>query len=323
MKAHSPRPRILVAEPEGFSARAREILDEVGEVELRPLAPAELPEALAQYDVVWFRLAFRIDHDAIPALARCRILATPVTGLDRLDLDACRERGIRVISLKGESEFLREVRATAELTVALALALMRRIVPAATSVLRGEWDRDRFRGRELYGKTVGIVGVGRLGKIVAGYLEAIGMELLGFDPHASPTNGVRLLPDLRDLLRNADLVTLHVPYEPATRHLIGREELACMREDAVLVNTSRGGVVDERALLAALRDGRIGGAALDVLDGEPEIGADHPLVRYAAEADNLLIVPHIGGNTVESFEKTEVFLAGRVRDALREAEAGP
>jgi phosphoglycerate dehydrogenase-like enzyme len=123
---------------------------------------------------------------------------------------------------------------------------------------------------------------------------------------------------LDDLLAVADVVSLHVKYDAGTRHLIGRSQLAAMKPGAVLVNTSRGGVVNDAALLEALEAGRLAGAALDVLDGEPAIGADHPLVAYARRHENLLVVPHIGGNTWESFEKTEVFLAGRVVDALAE-----
>ncbi len=315
------RPRILVAEPKDFSARASEALAAIGELELRACDREGMRAALASHDVVWFRLAHRIDRELLSGPVRARVLATPVTGLDHVDLDACQERGIQVMSLRGEVEFLKEVRATAELTVALALALVRRVPGAAASVLVGAWDRDRFRGHELYGKTVGVVGVGRLGSIVAGYLRAFGMTVLGYDPRPDFPGPVvdHRCSTLTELLAAADLVTLHVSYSRATRHLIGAAELAAMRPGAWLVNTSRGGIVDDTALLAALESHRLAGAALDVVDGEPDVGAAHPLVAFArACPDRLLIVPHIGGSTVESFEKVEVFLAGRVTEALRE-----
>jgi D-3-phosphoglycerate dehydrogenase len=318
------RPRLLVAEPKDFSAVAVEKLRAHVDVDLRACDRAGLRAALAEYDAVWFRLAHRIDADLLAGPLRARVIATPVTGLDHIDLDACRARGIQVVSLRGEVDFLKQVRATAELTVALMLALWRHVPSASASVQAGAWDRDRFRGHELFGKTAGIVGVGRLGTIVAGYLRAFGMKVLGYDPRADFPEGVvdERCASLGELLAAAHVVTLHVSYTPATRHLVGAAELAAMRPDALLVNTSRGGIVDDAALLAALECGRLGAAALDVVDGEPDVGAAHPLVAYARRApERLMIVPHIGGNTVESFEKTELFLAGRVLEALEKAGA--
>lgn len=310
--------RILIAEPLDFSPHAAALLGSAGQVELRACSRDELHTAFHNNDVVWFRLAHRIDSTVLTGPVRCRILATPVTGLDHIDLDLCDRLGIRVISLRGEVEFLRNVRATAELTVALLLALWRQIIPAAASVSRGQWNRDLFRGHELFGKSAGIVGLGRLGTIVAGYLRAFGMNVIAYDPRANFDHAAATrVESLAELLRQSDVVSLHVPYNESTRHLIASAEFAQMRRDAVLVNTSRGGVIDDAALLAALQSGQLAGAALDVLDGEPNITAENPLVAYSQSHDNLLIVPHIGGNTHESFEKTEVFLAGRVIEALR------
>jgi D-3-phosphoglycerate dehydrogenase len=245
-------------------------------------------------------------------------LATAVTGLKHIDLDACSKRGIHVASLKNETEFLKEVRATAELAVALTLALLRHIPDAVASVKVGRWDRDAFRGRELYGKTVGIVGVGRLGKLVAGYFKAFGCNVLGYDPLASFAGTIaQRTSSLPELLRSSDIVTIHVDYNPSTRNLIGRSELALMRTDAILVNTSRGGVVDEEALLESLTSGAIGGAALDVLECEPDVDNGHPLIAFSIRSPRLLIVPHIGGSTEESLAKTEVFLAHKVVRELR------
>jgi len=310
-------PRILIAEPDDFSPRAAEILAGAGEVVLARTPPERLGEALEAFDVVWFRLGHRVDRTLLDRPLRCRILATPVTGLDKIDLEACAERGIRVVALKGETGFLDRVRATAEHTVGLALALLRRLPAASRSVERGEWDRDRFRGGELFEKTAGIVGVGRLGRIVAGYFRAFGMEVLGYDPRPDfPHEAAERVDHLEALFARADLVSVHASYDASTRHLIGERVLRAAKPGAVLINTARGGIVDDRALLAALEDGRLAGAALDVLDGEPEV-RDHPLLRFAATSDRLIITPHIGGNTFESFEKTEVFLAEKVVAALR------
>ncbi len=317
------RPRVLIAEPLDFSNEAVRLLETAAEVTLRPTDRAGLSQALNEFDAVWFRLAHRFDRPMLESAKRCRVLATPVTGLDHIDLKVCAERGIRVVSLRGEFEFLQEIRATAEHTLALSLALLRRIPAAAQHVLGGGWNRDLFRGRELYGRTAGIVGVGRLGRIVAGCFRAFGMDVIGYDPRKDfPHAAARRVDSLNELLAQSDLVSLHVSYDDSTRHLIGPAAFAAMRPGTVLINTSRGGVIDDAALLEALETGHLAGAALDVLDGEPNIQADHPLVEYARSHDNLLIVPHIGGNTIESFAKTEMFLAGRVLEALSAVRIG-
>ena len=310
------RPRILIAEPLDFSPQAVRLLRTAAEVTLEPTDRAGLAAALGDYDVVWFRLAHRIDRELLSGPLKCQILAMPVTGLDHIDLEACAHRGIRVVSLRGETSFLEQVRGTAELTIALTLALLRRIPSAAEHARRGGWDRDAFRGRELFGHTAGLVGMGRLGRIVADYFRAFGMDVLGYDPRGDfPHQSAHRVESLAQLMAQSDVVSVHVNYEPSTRQLIGREEIMAMRPQAVLINTSRGGIIDEQALAAAIEAGAIGGAALDVLDGEPNV-ADHPLVKLAQRTDRLLIVPHVGGNTVESFEKTELFLAQRVLEAL-------
>jgi D-3-phosphoglycerate dehydrogenase len=312
-------PRILIAEPVDFSSEAVRLLQTAGEVTLAATDREGLATALAEYDVVWFRLAHRVDRAMLERATRCRILATPVTGLDHIDLDACAARGVRVVSLRGEVAFLEQVRGTAELTVALTLALLRNIPQAAADVRAGGWNRDRFRGRELFGHTVGIVGTGRLGKLVAGYFRAFGMTVMGYDPREDfPHDLATRVDSLAELLSRSDVISLHVSYDSWTRHLIGVQEFSAIKRGAYLINTSRGGIVDERALIDALESGVLAGAALDVLDGEPAITADHPLVAYARTHNNLLIVPHIGGSTIESFAKTEVFLAGKVVEALRD-----
>jgi len=311
------RPRLLIAEPRDFSAEALGLLRDAAEVELDASVP--LTRALADYDVLWLRLGHRLDAEALAAARRCWVVATPVTGLDHIDLAACAARGIRVLSLRGETAFLRQVRATAEHTLALTLALLRHLPAAHGAVLQGHWERDRWRGSELFEKTAGLVGMGRLGSITAGYFRALGMRVLGYDPRPDfPHEAAERVETLEALLARADLISLHLSYGPETHHLLGAAQLAAMKPGAVLINTARGGVVDGAAVLAALRSGRLAGAALDVLEGEPQVGADHPLIAYARDHDNLVLTPHLGGNTRESFVKTEVFLAGKVVAALRE-----
>ena len=303
------RPRLLIAEPVDFTRPALDLLSNHFDL---VLGDADLADAMYEYDAVWVRLQRRIDADVLGAAPRCRFIATPVTGLDRIDLAACERLGVQVLALKGETEFLRTVRATAEMTMALLLALLRQLPSAVEDTLEGRWDRDRFRGREIFGKTAGIVGMGRLGSIVAEYLRAMGMNVVGVDPRDDFPHALAERVTLHELLERSDVISLHVPYEPATRHLLGADAFTRAKEGAVLVNTSRGGVVDEAAMVAALESGRLAGAAVDVLDGEPDISAEHPVLRAARRLPNLLVTPHLGGNTFESFEKTELFLAKKL-----------
>jgi D-3-phosphoglycerate dehydrogenase len=313
------RPRILVSECAGFSARAAALLGGVGELVLGDLDRGALLRGVRDVDVLWVRLRHRIDAELLDAAPRLRLLATPTTGLTHVDTDEAARRGVRVLSLRDDTAALRDVRATAEHTIGLMLALLRKLPAAAAHVTQGGWDRDRFKGRELYGLTVGIVGYGRLGRIVGRYLRAFDVRVLATDPHVPATEvepGVTLVP-LATLLAGSDVVTLHASHSPATRNLLGAAELADMRRGALLVNTARGELVDEGALLDALRTGQLGGAALDVLADERPAGMGaHPLVAYARDRDDVVITPHIGGCTRESMEKTELHLARRLVELL-------
>jgi len=313
-----PPIRLLNLEPEHYSERAREILNSFAQVDERPLPASALAEELRAYDGVILRLGHRLNGEALGGATRLKVVATPTTGLDHLDVTALERLGITVISLRGERAFLDTIRATAEHTMTLLLALTREIPWAYGSVLRGQWDRDPYRGNELFGKTMGIVGLGRLGRQVAGYGLAFGMRILAHNkPAPVPRARVRNV-SLETLLRQSHVVSLHVPLTRETEGLIGGRELALMRPEAILVNTSRGGVVDEEALLRALERGELAGAALDVLRGEPGTGGawdqEPPLLAYARNHENLLLTPHIGGAAHGSMEKTEVFLAEKIRD---------
>ncbi len=308
---------ILVAESNGFSPRALEILRRAGEVRLADAGAGGLRELVADAEVLWVRLRHRIDSAVMDAAPRLRIIATPATGLNHIDLAAAAGRGIRVLSLRGAGDFLAGVRATSEHTIALMLALARHIPQAVRHVNAGGWDRDLFRGAELHGKTVGVVGYGRLGRIVARYLAAFDACVLASDPHADAREvegGVRLV-ELAELLRAADVVTLHVNLNDSTAGMFGREQFAAMRPGSRLVNTARGELVDEAALLDALRSGRLAGAAVDVVCGEHGGPPTSSLIDYARSHDNLIVTPHIGGCTAESMEKTEIYLARQVAGA--------
>jgi D-3-phosphoglycerate dehydrogenase / 2-oxoglutarate reductase len=313
------RPSILVSESNGFSNRATESLSRAGDLILADLDRSALLKSVSKVDVLWVRLRHRIDAEVMAAGERLKVIVTATTGLNHIDLDEARRRGVQVLSLRGESEFLEDIRATAEHTMALIFSLLRGVPAAVAHVKNGKWNRDLFKGSELYGKIIGVVGYGRLGRIVARYLRGFDTRVLATDPNAN----IALLPPeitlvgLDQLLEESDVVTLHVNLCDKTLGLFGWEEFAAMKAGAWFVNTSRGELVDESALLDALRSRRLAGAALDVLSTEPlDAMKNHPLLAYARENDNLIITPHIGGCTSESMEKTEYFLAGRLLRVL-------
>jgi D-3-phosphoglycerate dehydrogenase len=302
------RPRVLIAESRGFSETALGVLREAAEVTVADLDRPGLLRAVAQAEALWVRLRHKIDQEVLAAGPGLRVVATATTGLSHIDLEAAEQRRVRVLSLAGETDFLREVRATAEHTVGLLLALLRQTPAAVDHVRQGGWNRDLFRGREVAGKTIGLVGYGRLGRRVAEYFLVMGARVVWSDPNVG---GEGLT--LAELLRASDVVSLHASLTPETRGFFGTRQFAAMRPGTWLINTARGELVDEAALLEALESGRLAGAALDVLEGEDSTGmSDHPLVRYARRHANLLITPHLGGCTVESMEKTEQFLAEKL-----------
>jgi D-3-phosphoglycerate dehydrogenase len=278
--------------------------------------------AVREVDVLWVRLRHHIDAEVMATAQRLKFIVTATTGLDHIDLDEAVRHGIQVLSLRGHSDFLQEVHATAEHTVALMLALLRHIPSALAHVRTGGWDRDLFRGSELFGKIAGVVGYGRLGRIVARYLNAFGMHVLAADPNvdaaAVMTHGVTLAP-LTRLLPEADVVTLHVNLCHETRGFFNRELFSLMKQGAWLINTSRGELLDEVALLDALHSRHLAGAALDVLCDEGSNSDNvRPLVRYARDNDNLIITPHIAGCTGESMKKTEDFMAHKLADLFKD-----
>jgi D-3-phosphoglycerate dehydrogenase len=220
--------------------------------------------------------------------------------------------GIAVLSLRGERGFLDQVTATAELTWGLLLALTRRIPAASRAAAAGAWDRDAFRGHDVAGKRLGIVGLGRLGRIVAGYGRAFRMSVAAHDPQTDAwPESVARAESLQALLAQSDVLSLHLPLSRETTGLIDAKALSALPDGAILLNTSRGAIVDEGALLAALMSGRLAGAALDVLSDETAVAAS-PLIAFAKQHERLLITPHIGGASHEAMARTEIFMAEKL-----------
>ena len=313
--------RILNAEALDYSPVAREILCGLGTLEEADLHRPELFSRLSEIDVLIVRLSNQIDRAILDSAPRLKVIVTATTGLDHIDTACAAERGVVVLSLKGETDFLRSIPATAEHTWGLLLALARNLPWAYQSVLQGEWQRDRFRGRDLAGRRLGIVGLGRIGEKIAHYGHAFGMQVAAYDPYQPNwLPEVERHPTLEALCRQSEIISLHVPLNEETRVMFGKHELSWLPDGALLVNTARGAVLDETALLRALESGQLGGAALDVLSDEtaPTRPLTARLVEYARSHSNLLLTPHIGGATIDSMHTTEIFMARKLERFLKD-----
>jgi D-3-phosphoglycerate dehydrogenase / 2-oxoglutarate reductase len=269
----------------------------------------QLEPALAGAHALIVRSETRVTADLLTRAPNLLVIARAGTGVDNIDVHAATRRGIAVMNAPGANTV-----SAAEHALGLLLGLVRHIPWAAEAMRRGDWDRKRFEGTELRGKTIGIVGLGRIGGHVAQIARAFGMQVLGHDPYLAPERAaelqVKLLP-LDQLLRQADVVTLHVAHTEQTHHLINAERLKLMKPTAVLINTARGELLDETALAEAISAKRIGGAAIDVFAVEP-LPADSPLRKL----DRVILTPHLAASTAEAQERVSLEICTAVRDAL-------
>jgi len=279
--------------------------------------PDELKASVAMADALIVRNRTQVNAGLLAGAPALKVVGRLGVGLDNIDVDACRTRGIEVIPATGANAL-----AVAEYVIGTAMLLLRGAYVSSAAVGSGEWPRPALsNGRELAGKTLGIIGFGGIGRLAGRLGRALGMRVIGFDAQIAPSSSVwneeGAEPRSFDaLLTEADVVTLHVPLVAATRHLIDAARLARMKPGAVLINTARGGVVDESALAAALKSGRLGGAALDVFEQEP-LAAGSAL----AGCPNLLLTPHIAGVTVESNTRVSTLIAEKVAAALARIHA--
>lgn len=270
--------------------------------------------AMPDYDALIVRSGTHVDADVLDAATRLKVVGRAGVGVDNIDLEAATARGVLVVNTPGANSV-----ATAEHTLALMLAWSRHVAPAHVSVAAGKWQRSQFVGMELRGKTLGIVGLGRVGRLVAERAAAFGMTLLGYDPvvneEAAAQFGVQWTP-LDTLLARADFVTLHAAVTPETRQMINAKFIGRMKDGAVLINVARGALVDEAALAAALKNGKLRGVAVDVYSSEPP-GATHPLIGM----DGVLHTPHLGASTLEAQRNVAVQVVEQVISVLQGQEA--
>lgn len=285
------------------------VLKEIGEVDVKTeLTPKQFLEKIKDYDALVVRSATKVTKEIINSAKKLKIIARAGVGLDNIDVQAAGAKNIKLINAPEAPTI-----AVAELVLGLMLSWARRLPRADASMKQGRWDKSKLVGSELRGKTVGIVGTGKIGQAVGYRAKSFLMNLLASDVAHNTEfverTGARYV-DPDELLRESDFVTLHVPLTPQTHHMISKRELELMKPTAVLINTSRGGVVDEIALAEALKKDKISGACLDVYEREPP--KDRPLLKLP----NIILTPHIGASTVEAQRGAALIVAEKIKVAL-------
>jgi D-3-phosphoglycerate dehydrogenase/(S)-sulfolactate dehydrogenase len=310
--------RVLIADE--LSPRAEEILRRGGlAVDVKVgLKPPELKSILSGYDGLAVRSATKVTEDLLAAAARLKIIGRAGIGVDNIDVKAASRRGVIVMNTPSGN-----ATTTAEHALALLMALARRIPQATASMKAGKWEKKKFSGTELCDKTIGVIGLGNIGRIVAERARGLHMKVVAYDPFLSPDAAAKLgarLATLDEIFREADILTMHTPLTADTRGLVGAAAFAKCKRGVLVINAARGGIVDEAALVEALASGQVGGAALDVFVEEPP-KPDHPLLKL----DNVICTPHLGASTEEAQEKVAIevaeqlvayFASGEIKNAV-------
>jgi len=301
--------KVLVTEPlaEEGVARLQGESDLEVDVTLK-LSPEELIRVIPDYHGMIVRSATKVTPALLDAAANLKIVGRAGTGVDNIDLPACTDHGVVVVNTPGGNSV-----SVAELTIGVIIACARKIAQADQKLKQGVWAKKELRGHELNGKTLGIVGLGRIGREVAKRARPFGLKILGYDPFVADQDleekGIRLV-ELSELIAKSHIITLHVPVNDKTRNLINAERMATMRDGVILINHARGGLIEEEALLANLRSGKVAAAGLDAFLGEPTPMPE--LVQH----ENVVASPHIGASTFEAQEHMGYYVAGYVADYL-------
>lgn len=301
--------KVLVSDP--IDQAGIDILSQVAQVDIKTnLSPEELVRIISEYDALMIRSGTRVTKEIIEAGKQLKIIGRAGVGVDNVDVPAATRQGIVVVNSPEGNTI-----AAAEHALAMMMSLSRYIPDANQSVKSNQWDRKSFIGAEVYKKTLGVVGLGKIGSHVATVARAMGMKLLAYDPFISLDRAEQLgclVVDLDMLLQQSDYITLHMPKTPETTHLINAEALSKMKPTARIINCARGGIIDEAALFEALQAGKIAGAALDVFESEP-LAEDSPLRTLGKE---MVLTPHLGASTAEAQVNVAIDVAEQIRDVL-------
>ena len=310
--------RIINLDPENYSRDAIRIYDSIGQYEGRNVNREELKKIVSKYHVLVLRFSHKLDKEIIDLAKNLKFIVCNATGVDHIEEDYAKKKGIKIISLRGEIEYLKNITSSAEHTWAMLLSLVRRLPKACLSVQQGYWERNLFLGDQLYKKTIGIYGLGRNGMMVAKFANAFGMEVLGYDVNKNIRTKIpayiKLVSNEDELLRRSKILTFHIPLNKSTNGLINEEKLQKMPDGGYLVNTSRGEIIDENSLIQLITLNKFSGVALDVISNEGSISSSN-LTKFneLAKFHNLIITPHIGGVTSDSWAETEIFIANKLR----------
>ncbi len=300
--------KILIAD--AFSSVGTELLQSTPGLEVQQVEKAteeELCRLVADVDAIIVRSATKITPRILEAATRCKLVGRAGIGVDNIAVPAASRRGVLVMNAPSGNSIT-----TAEHAVSLLMSLARKIPQATASMRQGKWEKNRFMGMELFERTLGIVGLGNIGRIVAERARGLGMKVIALDPFMTPEAAAELgveLVDKDDLLRRSDAITIHAPLTNHTKNLFDAAAFEKMKRTALLINAARGGIIDEKALFDALSAKRIAGAALDVFEVEPT-PADNPLLQL----DNLICTPHLGASTNEAQDKVAIELAQQFAD---------
>ena len=282
------------------------------EVSVQPgLSPEELAKIIGEFDGMIIRSGVKANEQVLADSGNLKCIARAGVGVDNIDVPLATQKGIIVMNTPGGNTL-----STAELTITLMLSLSRKIAPANASLKSGEWNRKAFSGTQLAGKTIGVIGMGRIGQAVASRAAGLEMRVLGFDPFfaGSPNETVEMVKDINELCKRADYITVHVPKTAETTSMIGEKQFALMKPSARVINAARGGIIDPAAALAAIESGQIAGLAIDVWTAEPpESQAEQALIQHP----NVLSVPHLGASTAEAQEQVAIDAAQQMVEALR------
>lgn len=299
--------KVLIADQ--INEKGIDELKDIAEVIVQTdITPEELVNNIADFDAIVVRSRTKVTSEVIEASRKLKIIARAGVGVDNVDVKAATEKGIMVVNAPQSTSIT-----VAEHTLGVILSLARKISIADKSVKEGKWEKSKFMGRELSGKTLGVIGMGRIGSQVVSRCKAFNMEVLVNDPYITEEVASRLgaeVVDRETLFKNADVITIHVPLTPETKHSIGEKEFHMMKEDAFIINCARGGIINEEDLYHALKDGKIGGAGLDVFETEPP--KDNPLLSL----DNLVATPHIGASTKEAQRDAAIIVAREIIKVL-------
>lgn len=269
------------------------------------------------YFAIFTKLGLELNQAALECQPQLEYIVTPTTGLNHIDVDYANYKGVSVISLRGEDDFLKGIMSTAEHTWAILLMLIRNLNGAFEDVKNGFWRREPFLANELNGKTIGIIGYGRLGKIVAKYAEAFSMKVIAYDTNPSVFLNEHINnSDINYLLSECDVLTLHIPSNKENYNFLDFEKLMKLKKEVVIINTARGEVIDETAFLKFLQNNKKASAAVDVLDGDSSWAEfspkDNELIKYAKTNKNLILTPHMGGYGKTSISRTRDFIADQL-----------